>query len=262
VSTPQTVAIGGTDIAYRFEQPDSRRTGVLWLSGFRSDMTGTKAEALAAQARGAARPVLRFDYSGHGLSKGTFTEQTLSDWLAQSVHMFARIATGPVVIVGSSMGGYLALLLYRSVARDMAAALDRIRGLVLIAPAADMTEALLWAKLTDTARQTLLSAGETAMASAYGEGYMLTRRLIEDGRRHLLLAEGLAVHCPVHILQGDEDPDVAWQHGLKVHKALAGDDVRFTLIRGGDHRLSSPRDLAHIAEAVEALCLKDEAAGR
>jgi pimeloyl-ACP methyl ester carboxylesterase len=261
MSAPQTVAIDGIDIAYRHEQAESRRTGILWLSGFRSDMSGTKVEALAAHARQTGRPFLRFDYSGHGLSKGAFAEQTLSDWLAQSLHMFTRMTTGPLVVVGSSMGGYLGLLLYRGVAQEIAAALSRVRGLVLIAPAADMTEALLWAKLSDTARQTLLASGETAMASAYGEGYMLTRRLIEDGRRHLILADGLAVHCPVHILQGDEDPEVPWQHAHKTWKSLTGDDLRFTLIRGGDHRLSTARDLAHIVEAVESVCLKSEAAG-
>jgi pimeloyl-ACP methyl ester carboxylesterase len=259
VSDPQVATLaGGASIAFRHEQADDRRTGLFWLGGFRSDMAGTKAEALAAHARATSRPCLRFDYSGHGSSPAPFAEQTLSDWLEQSRHMFVALTKGPQVIVGSSMGGYLALLLHRLLRQKAPDEAARIKGLVLVAPAADMTEALLWAKLNDSARQTLLMTGETQMPSAYGESYPLSRALVEDGRNHLILADGLDVECPVVILQGDEDPDVPWQHAHKLFKSLRGADVAFTLVKGGDHRLSIPRDLALLIRTAEALCVRAE----
>lgn len=253
-----TLIRAGTNIAYRHEQADSRRTGIFWLSGLKSDMTGTKAEALADFARETHRPILRFDFSGHGASGGVFQDQTLSDWLDEAVHMFKNFAKGRQVIVGSSMGGYLALLLYRKLHQETSEDLARINGFVLIAPAADMTEALLWAKLNDQARQSVLTNGQTTLPSQYGEPYAITRALIEDGRKHLILADGIDVHSPTYILQGDEDPDVPWQHAHKLYKAIRGKEILFTLIKGGDHRLSTARDIAELRRVTESLCVKGE----
>lgn len=234
------------------------RTGFFWLGGFNSDMTGSKAEALDGLALATGRPFLRFDYSGHGQSQGRFEDGTLSLWLEEAATVFTGLSDGPMVVAGSSMGGHLALLLLRRLSADPAQA-ARIRGLLLIAPAADMT-ALLWAEAGPEARAAIMAEGRWLRPSAYGEPYPVTRRLIEDGRRHLILDDGMAVACPVHILHGDADPDVPWRHGLRLHEALTGNDVTFTLVKGGDHRLSTPRDLATIAGAAERLAVMSDAA--
>jgi alpha-beta hydrolase superfamily lysophospholipase len=246
----------GIALAYRHESAEAPATGVLWLGGFMSDMAGAKAEAVAAAARKAGRPCLRFDYSGHGLSEGHFTERTISDWLGEAQYAFEQIARGPMIIAGSSMGGYLALLMVRRLAAERSRHLGRIRGLMLIAPAVDMSEALLWASLDEEARRAIETRGEWLMPSRYGEGYRITRKLIEDGRHHLILRERTKVDVPVRILQGEADPDVPWRHGLTVYERLEGDDITFTLIKGGDHRLSSPRDLETIVETIQALWLR------
>ena len=243
----------GIALAYRHENAGAAATGVLWLGGFMSDMAGAKAEAVAAAARKAGRASLRFDYSGHGLSEGLFAERTISDWLAEAHHAFEQIARGPMIIAGSSMGGYLALLLVRRLGAERSRHLARIAGLLLLAPAVDMTEALLWASLDEEARRAIETRGEWVMPSRYGDGYRLTRKLIEDGRHHLILQEGTKIDVPVRILQGEADPDVPWRHALKVYESLQGDDVTFTLIKGGDHRLSSPRQLEMIIETVQGL---------
>jgi pimeloyl-ACP methyl ester carboxylesterase len=246
----------GVSLAYRHENAEVQATGVLWLGGFMSDMAGAKAEAVAVAARKAGRPCLRFDYSGHGLSEGIFTERTVSDWLEETQYAFEQIARGPMIIAGSSMGGYIALLMARRLAAKRSRHLSRIAGLLLIAPGVDMTEALLWASFDQEARRAIETRGEWLMPSRYGEGYRITRKLIEDGRHHLILHEHTRVDFPVRILQGEADPDVPWRHGLKVHESLKGDDVTFTLIKGGDHRLSSPRDLETIVETLETLWLR------
>jgi pimeloyl-ACP methyl ester carboxylesterase len=247
---------GGIALAYRHENAGAPATGVLWLGGFMSDMAGTKAEAVAAAAREVGRPCLRFDYSGHGLSEGVFTERTVSDWLAEAQHAFEQIARGPMVIAGSSMGGYLALLLVRRLAAERSRHLGRIVGLMLLAPAVDMTEALLWASLDEEARRAIETRGEWLMASRYGDGYRITRKLIEDGQQHLIMHERTQIDVPVRILQGEADPDVPWRHALMVYERLEGNDITFTLIKGGDHRLSSPRDIETIVETVQALWLR------
>jgi alpha-beta hydrolase superfamily lysophospholipase len=243
----------GIGLAYRHENALSPATGVLWLSGFMSDMAGAKAETVAQAARRAGRPCLRFDYSGHGLSGGRAAERCLSDWLEEVRHVFERIAKGAMIIAGSSMGAYLGLLLIRRLIEDRSPHLGRVRGLVLIAPAVDMTETLMWAQFDAEARQAIESRGEWLMPSRYGEGYIITRKLIEDGRQHLILDRKTRIDFPVRVLQGEDDPEVAWTHGLKVYESIEGEDVAFTLIKGGDHRLSSPRDLKTIVEAIEAL---------
>lgn len=227
----------GVRLAYRQDGPaaDDGAAGLFWLGGFMSDMTGTKAQALAETGR----PLLRFDYSGHGASGGNFTDGSISLWLAEALHMFRRHAPGSRVIVGSSMGGWLAALLYRALGAEA----QRVAGLVLIAPAFDMTQALMWDAMPADARETLRRDGVWHRPSAHGAPYPITRGLIEDGRQHVLLHQRLAVGCPVRILQGDADADVPWRHAKKVFDVIDGDDVRLALVKGGDHRLSAPRDL-------------------
>ena len=241
----------GTPIAFRNDgKDDLGRCGFVWLGGYKSDMEGSKAEALAALARETRRPGLRFDYSGHGASGGLFVDGTISKWLEQSVHMILTHGKGPRILVGSSMGGWLTLLVYRHLQRANPLAAQRIRGLVLLAPAADMTADLMWDQFPDEVRRELNEKGVWLRPSAYGEPYAITRRLIEDGRRHLMLEEGLDVACPVRILQGEADPDVPAAHAVKLFGCLRGPDVTLTLIKGADHRLSTPGNLALLRETV------------
>lgn len=241
----------GTNLAFREDGgEDVGRCGLFWLGGFRSDMAGTKAEALAELARETRRTAFRFDYSGHGQSGGLFVDGSISAWLEQSYHMFTRKALGRRIIIGSSMGGWLALLLYRQMLLKNPRAARRVMGLVLIAPAADMTADLMWDAFSDAAREELAAKGIHMRPSQYGEPYPITARLITDGESHLLLKDGLDCNCPVRILQGDEDPEVPATHAVKVFKALGGSDIALTLVKGGDHRLSSPSQLALIRETV------------
>lgn len=249
----------GTPLAYREDGPDDiARCGFFWLGGFKSDMEGSKAEALASLAAASRRPGFRFDYSGHGASGGEFLEGTISAWLAQSLHMFTRKAPGRRIIVGSSMGGWLALLLYRELTIRNPRAAQRVAGLVLLAPAADMTADLMWDAFSDEIRAEILSTGFWQRPSLYGDPYTITRRLIEDGAKHLMLKDGLDVACPVRILQGDADPDVPAAHAVKVFGALRGPDVTLTLIRGGDHRLSTPGNLTLLRETVLRLAERSD----
>lgn len=252
----------GAPIAYRLDgRDDLGRCGFVWLGGYKSDMEGSKAGALAALARETRRPGLRFDYSGHGASGGLFVDGTISKWLEQSLHMVLTHGRGPRILVGSSMGGWLALLLYRQLRLRHPAAAQNIKGIVLLAPAADMTEDLMWDEFPDAVRKELNDKGVWLRPSAYGEPYTITRRLIEDGRRHLLLNQGLDVACPVCILQGDEDTDVPATHAVKVFGALRGPDVTLTLIKGGDHRLSTPGNLALLRDTVLRLAERSEGIG-
>ena len=249
----------GTPIAFRTDgRDDLGRCGFVWLGGYKSDMEGSKAECLAALARETRRPCLRFDYSGHGASGGLFVDGTISKWLEQSVHMLLSHGRGPRILVGSSMGGWLSLLLYRQLQRTSPQAAQLIKGLVLLAPAVDMTSELMWDAFPDAVREELNQKGVWMRPSAYGEPYAITKRLIEDGRKHLMLHDSLDVSCPVRILQGDEDPDVPATHAVKVFGALSGPDVTLTLIKGGDHRLSTPGNLALLRETVLRLAERSE----
>ena len=233
--------------------------GTFWLGGFKSDMRGTKAEVLAGHARRTGRSFVRFDYSGHGESGGAFVDGTISAWLDQAQAVFEHHAAGKRVLIGSSMGGWIAMLLARRLIE--AGQTDRLGGLILIAPATDMTKDLMWDKYGDEFREEVMRLGKYERPSEYSdEPYVISRALIEDGKQHLMLDTGLGVPCPVRILQGEEDPDVPWQHGMKVYQALRGDDVSFDLIKHGDHRLSTDRDLARLVETAEALCAKADAA--
>lgn len=248
-------ALAHTRLAYLIDGPDNdmAQTGFFWLGGLKSDMTGTKAEALAAVGRATRRSVLRFDYSGHGASDGAFADGTISQWLNQAVHMFITRTTGRRIVVGSSMGGWLALLLARALEREDPAHFRRIAGLVLIAPATDMTEALMWEKFPPAIRQEIREQGAWELPSDHGGGYLISAGLIEDGRRHLLLKDGLTLAMPVRILQGTEDRDVPPDHAVRTFEALRGPDIALTYIKGGDHRLSTPSQLAIIKETVVRL---------
>ena len=223
--------------------------GLVWLGGFRSDMLATKAEAIDAWGAEHGRAVLRFDYSGHGESGGRFEDGTISAWLEDSV---AAIATtrGPQVLVGSSMGGWLALL----AARQLAAEGRPPAGLVLVAPAVDFTQALMWPSLGADAQRAIEEDGVYLRPSDYSpEPVPITRALIEDGKRHLMLGGAIRSHAPVHILQGMRDPDVPWRHAMTLVEHLAEDPVVVTLIKDGDHRLSRPPDIVRLLAAVAAI---------
>lgn len=223
--------------------------GFFWLGGFMSEMTGSKAESLADLARVTRRGFLRFDYSGHGQSAGLFTDGTISQWLEQSTHMFLKHSRNKRIIVGSSMGGWLALLLAKRLMKEDPQAFRRIGGMVLIAPATDMTIDLMWQLFPEAARKTLIDDGVYLQASDYGLPYPITLKLIEDGLNHAILEEGLSLPFPVRILQGTEDTDVPPQHALKTMETLQG-DIAMTLIKGGDHRLSTPPQLRMIRETL------------
>lgn len=240
--------VAGRDIAVRILA--GRSPGLFWLGGFKSDMNGTKAGHLAAFAAARGLANVRFDYSGHGLSGGAFEDGTISAWLEEALAVFERTTAGPQIVVGSSMGGWLALLLARAlVARGEA---GRLKALVLIAPAPDFTEELVWARLPPPFRELLQNFGRMVKPSLYGEeGYVITRALIEDGRRHLVLDAPFVVGCPVRILQGAHDPDVPWEHAMRLVSCLAEDDVVFSLIKDGDHRLSRPEDLERLTAALD-----------
>jgi pimeloyl-ACP methyl ester carboxylesterase len=223
--------------------------GLFWLGGFHSDMQGTKAIALDAWAAEQGRACVRFDYSGHGESGGAFVDGTIGRWLEESVAIFERFCTGPQIVIGSSMGGWMALLLAREMAKGPASRAS-LAGLVLIAPAPDFTEELMWKAFSPDVKQEIESKGVWLRPSEYGEPYPITRALIEEGRRHLLLGSSIEVGCPVRILQGAQDPDVPWRHAFALAHRLPVDDVVLTMIQDGDHRLSRPQDIARIIAAV------------
>lgn len=229
---------------------------VVWLGGFRSDMRATKAQALARWAAASGRAFLRFDYAGHGESAvrgesgDDFGRWTLSHWLEDAQAVIAAQCRQPPILVGSSMGGWIALL----AARRLLGTPLSPAGLVLIAPAVDFSEDLMWAQMPEAVQQTILRDGVWMRASAYSpEPTPITRALIEDGRRHLLFGGEIRTGCPVHILQGMADPDVPWRHALKLVEHLSGDPVVLTLIKDGDHRLSSEDDLRRLEAAVAAI---------
>jgi pimeloyl-ACP methyl ester carboxylesterase len=221
--------------------------GVVFLGGFRSDMGGTKAVFLEAWARDRGRAYLRFDYRGHGESSGTFEDGSIGDWADDAAEVLRRLTDGPQVLVGSSMGGWIALLLARQVP-------ERVAGLVGIAAAPDFTEDAMWSGFTEVQRQALLVEGRVALPSAYSdEPYVVTRRLIEEGRANLVLRQPLRMDCPVRLLQGTADDDVDRSVALRLLDHIDGPDVRLTLVKDADHRFSGPRELALISRTLDAL---------
>lgn len=230
----------------------AKAPGLVWLGGFASDMSGTKARFLDdwAGARGGA--FLRFDYSGHGASEGRFEDGCIGDWLEQSLAVFERSTFGPQIVIGTSMGGWIALLLARRLAAK--GATERLAGLILLAPAVDFTEALMWESLDTAGKREIMEKGALLRPSQYSpDPTPITRRLIEDGREHLLLGGVIRAHARVHILQGMADPDVPWRHALTLVEHLSADPATLTFIAGGDHRLSREEDLALLASAVELM---------
>lgn len=233
----------GRRIAFRFR--DGQEPGVVFLGGFRSDMTGTKAEWLDTWARERGRAFLRFDYSGHGASSGRFEDGCIGDWFADAQAVIRAVTRGPQVLVGSSMGGWIALLLARAMP-------DRIAGLVTVAAAPDFTEQGFWAGFDDAQRQTLASAGQVALPSDYGdEPYVITRRLIEDGRDHLVMDRPLTLPFPVRMLQGTADADVPVAWAMRLLDHASGPDIRLTLVKDADHRFSTSGCLHLIGQGVE-----------
>jgi pimeloyl-ACP methyl ester carboxylesterase len=291
---------------------DGAAPGLVWLGGFKSDMQGTKAVALDRWAGEKGRACIRFDYSGHGESGGAFTDGTIGRWLEECAAVFERFAKGPQVLIGSSMGGWLALLLSRELrmratrsalplplgevgaqsapgeglrsiesprpphpnplhpqgrSRPSSRAMGErgraadasiasfeqgsVAGVVLIAPAVDFTEELMWKKFPPEVRRQIETEGAWQRPSQYSEAaYPITRGLIEEGRTHLLLGGLIETGCPVRILQGVQDPDVPWQHAVELSSRLARDDVVLTLVKDGDHRLSRPEDIERLIAAV------------
>jgi pimeloyl-ACP methyl ester carboxylesterase len=225
---------------------EGRGATVVFLPGFRSDMTGDKATALAAFCAERGQAMLRFDYSGHGSSGGRFKDGTIGRWTEDALAVIDRLSGGKLVLVGSSMGGWVALL--AACARP-----DRIAALIGIAAASDFTEALMWEAMTFEERAALTRDGVLHVPSHYGEPYPITRALIEDGRTHLLLNGPIAIDCPVRLLHGQQDPDVPWNTALRIAERVTSQDVEVILVKDGDHRLSRPHDLELLCRTLGAL---------
>ncbi len=234
----------GERLAYR--RVAGRGPGILWLGGFKSDMMGNKAQAFDAWARRHDRSLICFDYFGHGRSSGDFRSGTVTRWRDNALAVLDRLTDGPQILVGSSMGGWLALL--AALARP-----DRVMSLLLLAPATDFTEALLWNSYSENVKRQILETGEYLWPSQYDpDPYPVTRALIEDGRKHFLLGAPIGIGSPVRIVQGMADPDVPWQHAMRLVDRL-GPATQITLLKDGDHRLSKPHELALILQTLAAL---------
>ncbi|MEM9669833.1 MAG: alpha/beta hydrolase [Pseudomonadota bacterium] len=234
LTTPQ-----GRQIAYRRYRGASSGPGFVWLSGFNSDMQGSKVLALEAWAQANDRDFLAFDYSGHGQSGGDFADGTISAWRDDSLEVLDALTEGPQVLVGSSMGGWMALL--AALARP-----EKVAGLVLVAPAPDFTQKLMWPEFSKDTQRQIMETGIYMRPSDYGDPYPITRDLIQDGRQWQILDKPIMFEGPVRILQGMVDPDVPWSHAQKLVYAMTTEDVVFTLIKDGDHRLSREEDIARL----------------
>jgi pimeloyl-ACP methyl ester carboxylesterase len=273
---------GSSERRIAIRRDEGAGPGLFWLGGFKSDMKGTKAQALSQWARQNGRACVRFDYSGHGESGGDFIEGTIGRWLEEALAVFLAECRGPQVVIGSSMGGWISLLLLQQQRQQQQRqqqqqlqqlqqqqqlqqrqqqqlqhlqqrkepAAASVAGLVLIAPAVDFTEVLMWQRFPAKVRREIEENGVWARPSDYGEPYPITRALIEEGRKHLLLGGMIETGCPVRILQGVQDTDVPWNHAVDLTSRLAQDDVVLTLVKDGDHRLSRPEDLERLIKAV------------
>jgi pimeloyl-ACP methyl ester carboxylesterase len=232
----------------RVDQKNKNVPEILFLGGFKSDMTGTKATFLDELCQNRGQTFTRFDYFGHGQSSGDFAQGTIGKWLSDALAMIDEVTQGPVILVGSSMGGWLMCL--AALARP-----KRIHGLIGIASAPDFTEELIWAALTDSQRQAFLSQGIIQTPSQYErQGFPITLQLVEEGRSHLILPrKGLPITCPVHLIHGEADQDVPFQLSQRLAQNLQSPNVTLTLIKGGDHRLSTPFALGRLSSLVEEL---------
>ena len=242
----QTLAVGSASIAFRRTEGSS--PGVLFCGGFQSDMTGTKAAALEAWAKAEGRAFVRFDYQGHGVSSGRFIDGTIGGWAEDARAVFDHCTAGPQIIVGSSMGAWIMLLL--ALSRP-----ERVAGLVGVAAAPDFTEDLIWGTLATDQRLELLDNEVLRLPSDYGEPTAITLRLIDEARRHLLLRGPIALACPVRLLHGMMDVDVPWVTSVRLAERLAAPDVRLTLVKDGDHRLSRDPDIALLCRTVAEFTL-------
>lgn len=240
----------GDGVELAWARQDGKSPTVVFLTGFHSDMTGEKATALAAFCAERGQAMLRFDYSGHGTSSGRFEDGTISRWTDDALAMIDRQTDGPLILVGSSMGGWIALL----------AALvcpGRVAALVGIAAAPDFTEALMWPAMTLEQRHALERDGVVHRPSQYGEPTPITRALIEDGRARLVLTGRIQLDCPVRLLHGQNDPDVPWRMALRIAERVSSNDVQVILVKDGDHRLSRPQDLSLLCRTLAALLSQD-----
>lgn len=226
--------------------------GIFWLGGFMSDMHGTKAQALDQWAANQGKSCVRFDYSGHGESVGDLKTGTIGGWLEESLAVFTRCCEGPQIIVGSSMGGWLALLLARAFQR-IPNPKQTICSLVLIAPAVDFTETLISQQLSAHQRKEIQRQGFLLSPSDdSNQPYCITRQLLEEGRNHLLLnGDRIEVNCPIYILQGMKDNEVPWEHAMQLMSKISSDDMTLTLIKDGDHRLARPKDIESLLATVQ-----------
>jgi pimeloyl-ACP methyl ester carboxylesterase len=248
-------------IAYLHASPSKPDApGLMWLTGLKSDMVSTKAEALAAWAAQRGLGMTRFDYSGHGRSDGRFEDALISDWLDDALAILDRVAQGPVVLVGSSTGGYIALLMLRRLLA--AGGANRIVGLVLIAPAWDLTEELMWKVFPEEARHDINTKGQWVRPSAYDPaGYVITRAFIEDGRKNLIGSQKFNPGRPVAIIQGLQDTDVPPEHARRLVDLIEGGWATLTQVPDGGHRLSRPEDLALLYALIENQIGKSGMAG-
>lgn len=236
--------------------PHSEDPGIVWFCGLKSEMTSTKVSALKQWTAQTRRSMLSFDYSGHGRSDGDFNDGTIGQWLSESLAILRDVAEGPQILVGSSMGGWLVLLILRAIARNDPIVSDicQVNGAVLIAPAWDMTEELMWKQFSEAARADLETHGYFERPSRYGDGpYRITKELIEEGRNHLIGDDSFKPPCPVRILHGVKDPDVPWKHANRLNHVLLGENVMLKFIQDGDHRLSREEDIAKLFDVIEDL---------
>ncbi len=234
------------------KENNTKLPGLIWLGGYRSDMEGTKAIALEAFAVEHGLACTRFDYSGHGQSGGDFKLGTISRWLEESLAVVNQFTSGPQILIGSSMGAWIALRLVQELQK--AGQMDRVIGMLLLAPAPDFTSELHEPLLTDAQKQDLIEKGYVEEPTPYGpEPNIFTRALFEDGRKNSVLTGTINTGCPVHIVQGMEDPDVPYTHALRLVDHLPADDVVLTLVRDGDHRLSRPGDITLMLNALSQM---------
>ena len=245
---PQKTLLRGDGQHIAYHSTRGKTPGVIFLGGFRSDMTGTKATALERACIANNRAFVRFDYFGHGASSGSFVSGTIGRWCEDVIAVLDQLTIGPQVLVGSSMGGWIMLL--AALERP-----DRVAGLIGVAAAPDFTEDLMWSGFDASIRRTLETDGVYLEPSPYDpEPTPITLALIEEGRKHLVLRQPIPFDGPVRLIQGTDDPDVPWQHALRTADALTSHDVVVSLIKGGDHRLSEPEQIAHILRTVEETC--------
>lgn len=237
-------------IAFSQNKGNGDRPGLMFLAGFKSDMMGSKAQYLVELGKKDNRDIIRFDYSGHGQSGGAFLEGTISKWLEEAKAVFAACASGPTILVGSSMGGWISMLLNQALRAEGD---DRVAGIVLIAPAVDMTKDLMLDTFSESERAELAADARVTRPSDYGEPYILTKNLLDDGAHHLMFGTKIRSHCPVHILQGGLDLAVPVAHSQKLVDHLLLDPVTMSLVPDGDHSLSRPEDLELLGRAIHQM---------